>query len=121
VAPLSEHEQKILDEIERNLKDEPGSSGSRDLRSPDEHARRFRVGAFGFAAGFGLLIAFFLTQQLVVGVFAFGAMVVGIVVMAGAAGGYVAARNASRPSSRDRVARSLKGWEESLRRRYRKE
>ena len=81
-------------------------------------ARRFRVGAVVFAVGFGLLIAFFVTQMLVVGVGAFGAMVVGIVVMAGAGSGYVAAKTSGKRKKR---TSPLEGWEKALRDRYRKE
>jgi hypothetical protein len=120
VAPLSEHEQKILDEIERNLKTEPRSKATR-VGSLAEHARRFRMGALVSIAGFALLIAFFVTQLVIVGVLAFGAMVLGIVVMAGAGSGFIAARNASKPSAREKLARSFKGWEESIRQRRRRE
>jgi hypothetical protein len=120
VAPLSEHEQKILDQIEKSLTDQP-PSGPAKTATPREHARRFRFGAALSIVGFLLLIAFFVTQQVIVGVLAFGGMVVGIVVMAGAAGRYVTARNASQPSTRAKLARSFKGWEETLRDRYRRE
>jgi hypothetical protein len=120
VAPLSEHEQKILDEIEKGL---TGDAAARPARggTPTEHTRHFRLGAGLSIVGFLLLIAFFATQLVIVGVFSFGAMVVGIVVMAGAASGYLEARNASKPSAREKLARSLKGWEEALRDRYRRE
>lgn len=120
MAPLSEHEQKILDEIEKGLTGETGPKPAR-AGTPGEHARHFRIGATLSIVGFLLLIAFFATQQVIVGVLSFGAMVVGIVVMAGAASGYVDARNASKPSAREKLARSLKGWEEALRDRYRRE
>jgi hypothetical protein len=120
VAPLSDHEQKILDEIEANLRTEPAHKRG-DPGSPGAHARNFRLGALLFVVGFALLIAFFVTQLVLVGVLAFGAMVSGIVIMAGAGSGYFAARAASGSSTRDKLARSFKGWEESLRQRYRKE
>lgn len=120
MAPLSEHEQKILDEIEKSLTGRPTSSPSAG-GSPTQHARRFRLGAASSIVGFLLLIAFFVTQQVIIGVVAFGAMVVGIVVMAGAASGYMVARDGTRTSARERLSRSFKGWEEALRDRYRRE
>jgi len=117
VAPLSEHEQKILDEIEAGLKSGSPRSGPA-ATSPDELARRFRLGAFGFVIGFALLITFFITQILIVGVLAFGAMVVGIVVMAGAGSGYVAAKAGDKRKKR---GSPFEGWERALRDRYRKE
>ena len=120
MAPLSDHEQKILDEIEANLRSEPVLKRG-DPGSPAQHARTFRLGAFLFVVGFALLIAFFVTQLVIVGVLAFGTMVFGIVSMAGAGSGYFAARAASGSSARDKLARSFKGWEESIRQRYRKE
>lgn len=114
MAPLSEHEQKILDEIERGLRDGSPGSGASDV----ELARRFRIGAILFALGFGLLITFFLTQMLILGVLAFGGMVVGIVIMAGAGSGYVAARRAGPKKKRPNP---FEGLERALRDRYRKE
>jgi hypothetical protein len=121
VTPLSEHEQKILDEIEKSLTGEPPSrSGS--VGAPARHARRFRLGVGLAIVGFLLLIAFFVTRQVIIGVFAFGGMVVGIVIMAGAASGYVTARNASSHlSTREKLTRSFKGWEQDLRDRHRRE
>jgi hypothetical protein len=113
VPPLSEHEQKILDELERGLQEE-----SREPATSRELARRFRIGAIGFALGFALLITFFVTQMLVVGVVAFGAMVVGIVIMAGAGSGFVAAKN---DGSKNKRPNPFQGWERALRDRYRKE
>lgn len=120
MAPLSEHEQKILDEIEKSLSGGP-TSAPPGRGTPTQHARRFRLGAVSSIVGFLLLIAFFVTQQVIVGVVAFGAMVVGIVVMAGAASGYIVTRDATPTSAKERFARSLKGWEEALRERYRRE
>jgi hypothetical protein len=120
VTPLSEHEQKILDEIEKSLTGEPPSkSGS--VGPPARHARRFRLGVGLAIVGFLLLIAFFVTRQVIIGVFAFGGMVVGIVIMAGSASGYVTARNASHLSTREKLTRSFKGWEQALRDRRRRE
>ena len=121
MTPLSEHEQKILDEIEKSLTGEPPSrSGS--VGTPARHARRFRLGVGLAIVGFLLLIAFFITRQVIIGVFAFGGMVVGIVIMAGAASGYATARNASSHlSTREKLTRSFKDWEQALRDRRRRE
>jgi hypothetical protein len=59
--PLSEHEQRILDEIERRLSEEdPRLVESVKKTSLTTHLlRRIRWGIVGFALGFALLLAFF--------------------------------------------------------------
>lgn len=117
--PLSDHEQRILDEIEKNLYQEDPSFAreSKERRDERDLRRRARLGALCFAAGFVVLLVFFYSQLLVVGVIAFAAMVLGIVLIAGAV------RSVGSPSSlvrgpTDRVTRALSEWEERVRRRY---
>src|SRR3712207_5531951 len=59
--PLSEHEQRILEEIERRLAEEdPRLASSVARASVAGHAlRRVRWGVFGFVLGFVLLLFFF--------------------------------------------------------------
>ncbi len=76
MVPLSEHEQRILEEIERNLTDD------HPLARPERDARRsLTIGALLFAGGFASLIAFFVSGVVVVGVLAFGAMVAAVVLV----------------------------------------
>ena len=121
MAPLSEHEQKILDEIEASLKDEPARRNATPAGSSSSHVRRFRLGILLFIVGFVLLFTFFMTRQVIVGVLAFGGMVAGIVVMAGAGRGYLTTSGGPAGIARDKLARSFKSWEDSLRQRHRRE
>ena len=114
MAPLSEHEQKILEEIERNLDEDPRFASKRA-----DPARRLKLGIAIFVVGFGTLIAFFISRSLVVGVLAFGAMVAGIVLVAGALHPMFLGRDRS-DSPGGRLQSRMKKWEQYLRSRYRK-
>ncbi len=78
-VPLSEHEQRLLDQIERALyQDDPKFASavrSTDLRS--HMRRRLRRAAIVFAIGFAVLFAGVPTQQFAIGV-------AGFVIMLGA-------------------------------------
>ena len=75
--PLSEHEQRLLDQIERALyQDDPkfvSTVKSTDLRT--HMRRRLRRAAFVLALGFGLLLAGVVTQQYAIGIAGFAVMV----------------------------------------------
>jgi hypothetical protein len=116
--PLSEREQRILEEIERNLYDEdPGFARGVRQRAPHlTRSGRLRLGALLFVAGFAILIGFFIFAKPLVGVVAFVAMVSGIVLVTGSLGG----TGLGRAERRRRVGRYLEGWEERIRRRYKR-
>jgi hypothetical protein len=61
-VPLSEHEQKILDDIERQLhEDDPRFAQSVSNATLSGHlARRIRWAAVGFVVGFAMLMLFWL-------------------------------------------------------------
>ncbi|MEA2497979.1 MAG: hypothetical protein QOH26_384 [Actinomycetota bacterium] len=120
--PLSEQEQKILEEIERGLYQEDPSFAKdvRDRAPRMAERRRARLGSAAFVVGFGLLIAFFATGFVLVGVVAFGAMVWGIVLLAGSIRGVVSPRRPPGPKIADRVSGVVHGWEEKLRQRYKR-
>ena len=102
--PLSEREQQILDEIERNLnrEDAPGPARARPSRAAS--GTRLKQGVALFVAGLLLLVlGFFSTRIVLVGVAAFAAMVGGAVLIATAAGSAMAP---SRDKLRDRAARA---------------
>jgi len=58
--PLSDHEQRILQEIEKKLREEdPRLADAVSRASPYTHAvRRIRLGALAFVAGFVMLMLF---------------------------------------------------------------
>jgi DUF3040 family protein len=83
--PLSEHEQRILDEIERRLSsDDPKFARQVTGTTPYGQAlRRLKRAIGGFVCGFALLIvAFVLSDYLVLlGLVAFGVMLASAVVI----------------------------------------
>jgi hypothetical protein len=122
-VPLSEREQKILQEIERDLyREDPAFA--RDVKRPPRFAEgtRARLGIALFACGFLTLIAFFVVTSatssqalsLLLGVVAFAAMVAGIVMMVGSLRALVT----SKEQPRDRLVQALKRWESRVRDRY---
>lgn len=120
--PLSDREQRILEEIEKNLYQEDPSF-ARDVRrrSPRmDEVRRAKLGVFIFLCGFALLIGFFVSRSVLIGVVAFGAMVGGIVLVAGAIKGLASGRGMSSGIRRDRFTTMIHTWEQRLRRRYRR-
>ena len=114
--PLSDREQKILEEIEKNLHDEDPRF-ARDVGSPrTSHTGNIRNGVILFLLGLGLLIAFFVSGMLIVGVLAFGAMVGGIVLAASALPGLASSQRAQK----DRMSQAFSQWEQRIRERYRR-
>lgn len=117
--PLSDHEQRILDEIEKNLlQEDPGFARRRPVAASDRR-KRARLGALSFAAGVVGLLVFFSTSVVIVGVVAFAAMVLGIVVIVGSIG------SAPSPAgllqgSRDKAARFMTDWEDKVKDRRKK-
>lgn len=86
--PLSEHEQRILDEIERRLaEDDPKfARGVSTAGSHGQSVRKLKRAFVGFILGFVLLLAGLFTNQLVaLGIVAFIVMLASSVVIAAAA------------------------------------
>jgi hypothetical protein len=121
-VPLSEREQKILEEIEKNLYEEdPRFAHGVRRRTPKmDEVRRVKLGAVLFLCGFAMLIGFFLSGSLLVGVGAFGAMVGGIVMVAGAMREFTGARRIGSGEQRERISGVFRQWEERLRNRYKR-
>lgn len=114
--PLSDREQEILNEIEKNLHDEDPRF-ARDVGSTrTSHTGNIRNGLIIFVVGLTLLIGFFLSGWLIVGVIAFGTMVGGIVLAAGALTGLASSQRAQR----DRMSQTFSQWERRIRERYRR-
>lgn len=116
--PLSERERRILDEIEKNLyQEDPRFAGG--LRRPAtlQRSTRRRLGSGLFAAGFALLIAFFVTGRIVLGVLAFGTMVTGMVLVAGSISDSSGDEEGNRERPADAVRRALGRWESKARKR----
>jgi hypothetical protein len=78
--PLSEHEERILAEIERKLAEEDPRFVQRARKTSvsDLRGRRLRWSIAGFVVGFVLLLG--LTFDLVLGLVGFGVMLVSLVV-----------------------------------------
>ncbi|MGH2776569.1 MAG: DUF3040 domain-containing protein [Actinomycetota bacterium] len=117
--PLSDREQRILEEIEKNLYDEDPRFARATRRATPrfDRSKRARLGGLLFVAGLVTLLVFFVTQLVVVGVLAFGGMVAGIVLVLGSSSAVV---NSGREGGRDATARfrgSLKNFEQRIRNR----
>jgi hypothetical protein len=121
-VPLSEREQKILEEIEKNLYEEdPKFAHGVRRRTPKmDEFRRVKLGALLFACGFALLIGFFISRTVLVGVAAFGAMVGGIVMVAGALKDFAGSRKMGPGAQRERITGLFQQWEQRLRKRYKR-
>lgn len=121
-VPLSEREQKILQEIERDLfREDP--TFARDVRRGRrwDEASRARLGAVLFVGGLIALLVFFASRRLPLGVASFGAMVAGVVMVAGSFRSLLSRRTPqAHQRPRQRLASALRSWEERIRQRYRK-
>ena len=120
--PLSDREQQILEEIEKNLYDEDPRFARATRRAGPRYdgSKRARLGALLFVAGLGTLLVFFVTQAILVGVLAFGGMVAGIVLVLGSSSALV---NSGREGGRDASAKlkgSFKNFEQRIRNRHKK-
>ncbi len=107
--PLSEREQQILDELEKELH---GTRSAGDT----ERFRGLKIGILVFVAGIVLLVWFFASGLVAVGVASFTAMVTGVFLGASS----VRAEVGRSGSASDRIARTFGSWDEALRRRYRR-
>jgi len=122
-VPLSEREQQILEQIEKDLYQEDPRF-ARDVRKRSSRSRdivRARWGAGLFVLGLVTLFAFFISSAVIVGVVAFATMVAGIVLVAGSVRGVAAARRGPDPSARERATHAFSRWEDNLKKRYRKD
>ncbi|MGV1005357.1 MAG: DUF3040 domain-containing protein [Candidatus Nanopelagicales bacterium] len=84
--PLSEHEQRLLDQMERalNAEDPKFATSMRNPRPTIGDKRRAILGVVGFMIGMGLLLAGVATRLPAVGVVGFLAMLGGLVMVIGA-------------------------------------
>jgi Protein of unknown function (DUF3040) len=120
VPPLSERERKILEEIERGLDDEaPSFVVDKDLHL-DPRRPRIGKGIASFIVGLSLLVAFFATSSIVLGVLAFAAMVAGIVLLAGSVSILVESKRVRTKVGKQSFRRSVEGLEARLRNRNRR-
>lgn len=119
--PLSEREQQILEEIEKNLyaEDPAFARGVRKSAPEAKEFKHLKLGAALFATGLVLLVTFFVSRLLLFGVGAFGAMVAGIF-LATTASFSLASSRAKQAMARMRFARIFEDWDRRLRERYRR-
>ena len=119
--PLSEREQRILDEIEKSLYQEDPVFARDSAEEPEvrKAVGSVRRGAAMFVAGLLVLFAFFMTKQVWVGALAFGSMVWGIVVVAGALRGAASPGRAVGDVG-DRIGRAATEIERRIKQRYKR-
>lgn len=120
--PLSDREQRILEEIEKTLyKEDPAFAEDVQPGPSRRERRKAQLGAALTVAGFITLIVFFATSAVLVGVLAFGAMVGGIVMVVGSLRSrFNDDDDPTRPGFNARFGSFARSWEERLRDRYRK-
>lgn len=117
--PLSEREQRILDEMEKSLYQDFPRETPRP--APSRHALGgVRRGALMFFAGLLVLFAFFMTKQVWVGALAFGSMVWGIVVIAGALRASAQSPRRTAADFGERIGRYAGDLEQRLKQRYKR-
>jgi hypothetical protein len=121
-VPLSDREQQILQEIEKNLRQEDPSFASQvGLREPSTgQMGRLKLGVFLFIIGLGLLVGFFVTSILLVGVGAFGSMVAGLVLAADALRRLATQDGFRGLSPHFQLRNAVQRFEQRLRDRYRR-
>ncbi len=114
--PLSDREQRILEEIERNLHEEDPRLARNVGGAREVHTNRIKLGILIFIIGFALLIGFFASGLLLVGVLSFGVMVAGLIMVAGALGSLAS----STRDRQDKMGDVFSRWEQRLRERYKR-
>lgn len=84
--PLSEHEQRLLEQMERALyaEDPKFASSMQNPRPSLGDRRRMIIGSLGVLSGIGLLLAGVATRIAPIGVVGFLAMLAGIIAIIGA-------------------------------------
>ena len=113
--PLSEREQQILDQLEKDLGGGGVSPSSQRSVTDGERFRGLKLGIVVFVAGIVLLVWFFASGLLIAGVASFAAMVTGIVLGASS----IRASVSEGDGPGERIARAVGGWEQALKKRYR--
>jgi hypothetical protein len=80
IVPLSEHEQRLLEQMERALyaEDPKFATSMRNPRTMAGDRRRVALGVVAFLIGIGMLLAGVATQIVLIGVAGFLAMLAGI-------------------------------------------
>ena len=116
-VPLSEREEKILEEIEKNLHAEDDLSARGTVDSPDSPRNKARFGVALFVVGLATLVGFFLSRSLWVGLLAFGAMVAGAVLLASGVSGLWSGRATRVESHGNRGRISFEAFEQRFRKR----
>ncbi|MBA4247351.1 MAG: hypothetical protein C0444_03535 [Microbacterium sp.] len=101
--PLSEHEQRLLDEMERNLyQNDADFVATVSGRRGKPNYRLVVIGALLAVAGVGALVAGVIVRQPIVGVIGFGLMLGGVLLVISPGGG--AETTPAGPSSAGRAA-----------------
>ncbi len=96
--PLSEHEQRLFDEIERSLADDPKFASVVRANDPRHHARRrLLIAAVILVVGLGVLVAGAMQHSTVLGVIGF------VIMLGGPAFALQSRRRGSRQTSHLRV------------------
>jgi len=97
-VPLSEHEQRLFEEIERSLADDPKFASAVRASDPRHHARRrLVIAGVILVVGLGVLVAGAMLHSTLLGVLGF------VIMLAGPAFALQARRRTGRPRRKLRV------------------
>jgi len=113
--PLSEREQQILDELEKELSGDRRVSSRTAAGGGTDRFRGLKLGVVLIVLGVMMLVWFFASGLLIPGVVAFAAMVGGIVLGASS----IRSEVGGGEGAGERIARAVGDWEQSVRRRVR--
>ncbi len=117
--PLSEREQRILEEMEKSLYQD-SSRGTTRTTPRGKAVQSARRGALMFVAGLLVLFAFFMTKQVWIGAIAFGSMVWGIVIVAGSVRSAAPSPRRTVSDLGERIGRFAGDLEQRLKQRYKR-
>lgn len=116
-VPLSEREEKILEEIEKNLYSEDDGSARPRSSSISDEKRNARLGVALFVVGLATLVGFFLSRSLWVGLLAFAAMVAGAVLLASGLSALMTKKGTRAEGHGNPAKRSFEAFEQRFRKR----
>ncbi|MEY4532998.1 MAG: hypothetical protein RI926_767 [Actinomycetota bacterium] len=111
--PLSEHEQRLLDEMERNLYGHDADVTSTSfVGMPRPNYRAIVLGVIIALAGLGGLLAGVMTQMIAIGIAGFVLMFVGVLVAAKPGAPAAPTDKKPRPSGSSFMQRMEQRWDE---------
>lgn len=117
--PLSEHEQRLLEEMERNLyQNDADFVATVAGRRGRPNYRLIVIGALLGVAGVGALVAGVIVQQPLVGVLGFGLMLGGVLMVLSPGSSPAAASSGAPQSNPSGKSRARRSWMDTMNERW---